>query len=192
MNPVRIGLVRRGRRRRGTEERSLGPGCGRGIRNGLDDKEVRIGGEEHRADASVCREKGPLAEGLAGGQIDERGEGVEGVADAQEEASVAEAPEILAMVVEPPRGTGDDVAARKLEEKGVDVAVPIVFGIVGHARKKAANGKGEEQVTVVDVVDGEQRTAGEKELRRERLEAQRLKGDAKRRFRPFGEERGDQ
>jgi hypothetical protein len=57
---------------------------------------------------------------------------------------VAEAPEILAVVVEPPGGAGEDVAARQLEEKGVDVAVLIVFGIIGHARKKSAYGKGEE------------------------------------------------
>jgi hypothetical protein len=47
-------------------------------------------------------------------------------------------------------------------------------------------------MAVVDIVDGEQRTAGEQELRGERLEAQRLQGDAKRRFRPSGEERGNQ
>jgi hypothetical protein len=100
---------------------------------------------------------------------------------------VAEAPEVLAVVVEPPRGAGDHVAAGKFEEKSVDVAVLIVFRIARQTCKKAANGKGEEQVAVVDIVNGKQRTAGEQELRGERLEAERLEGDAKRRFRPLGE-----
>jgi hypothetical protein len=57
---------------------------------------------------------------------------------------MAEAPEVLAVVVEPPGGAGDDVAARKFEEESVDVAVLVVFGVVGKAREEAANSKREE------------------------------------------------
>jgi len=105
---------------------------------------------------------------------------------------VTEAPEVLAVVVKPPGSAGYDVASGEFEEKCVDVAVLVVFGIVGQARQEAANGEGEEQVPVVDVVDSEQRTAGEQELAGKRLEAQGFEGNAERRFRASGEERNGQ
>jgi len=40
----------------------------------------------------------------------------------------------------------------EFEEKCGRRAVLVVFGIVGQARQEAANGEGEEQVPVVDVV----------------------------------------
>jgi hypothetical protein len=97
-----------------------------------------------------------LAEGLACGQIDERGEGGEGVADTQEEATVTQAPQVLAVIVESPRGAGDDLAAGEFEQESVNVAVPIVFGISRQTREEAANGEGEQQMAVVDVMDGEE------------------------------------
>jgi hypothetical protein len=59
---------------------------------------------------AIGREEGSFAEGLTGGKVGERGEGGEGIADAQEEASVSEAPEILAVIVEAPLSAADGVA----------------------------------------------------------------------------------
>jgi hypothetical protein len=189
----RVGIDGLGRwRRGGAEERSFGAGDGWGASHGLDDEQVRSRGEQDSADAAVGCDEGALAKGLAGGQIEERGEGGEGVADAEEEATVAEAPKVLTVIVKAPGGAGDDFAGGEFEEEGVDVAVLIVWGIVGHTGKQAANGEGEEQVLVVDVVDGEERTSREQELAGERLEAQGFEGDAERWIRAAGEERGDQ
>jgi hypothetical protein len=129
----RVGIDGHGRWSGGwAEERSFGAGGRWGASYGLDDEEVPLRGGQDSADAAVGRDEGALAEGLAGGQIEERGEGGEGVTDAEEEATVAEAPKILTMIVKAPRGASDDFSGGEFEEEGIDIAVLIVWWIVGH------------------------------------------------------------
>lgn len=130
-----------------------------------------------------------LSEGLPGGEIGEWGEGGEGVADAQEEMAVAEAPEVLGVVVQVPGGASEDLASGKFKEHGVDDAVLIFFGFVGQARDEAVDDEGDEKVLVVDVVHREHGAAVEQELGGEGLEADVLEGDAQRRLRTAGEDR---
>ena len=124
--------------------------------------------------------KGCWAKGSPGGEVGEWSEGGEGVADAQEEVAVAEAPEVLGVVVEVPGGAGEDLAGGEFEEDGVDDAVLIVGGLVGQAGDEAVDDEGDEKMLVVDVVQREHGAAVEQELGGEGLEAEVFEGDAER------------
>ena len=134
--------------------------------------------------------KGLLGEGLAGGEVGERSEGGEGVADAEEEVAVAKVPEVLGVVVQVPGGAGEDAASGEFEEDGVDDAVLIVLGLVGQARYEAVDDEGEEKVLVVDIVQREHGAAVEQELGGKRLEAKIFERDAQRWLRAAGSTRG--
>src|SRR5271154_6682979 len=131
-----------------------------------------------------------LDEGLAGREVGQRSEGGEGVADAQDEVTVAEAPEVLGVVVQVPGGAGEDFASRKFQENSVDDTVLVVFGLVAQARDEAVDDEGEQKVFVINVVQREHRAAVEQELRREGLEAEVFEWDAKGRLRAASK-RGD-
>jgi hypothetical protein len=117
-----------------------------------------------------------LGKGLASGQVGERSEGGEGVADAQEEVAVTKTPKILTVVVGAPGGAGKDVAGGKFQQDGVDCAVHVVFGFIGQTLEKVAGTEGEQEVLIVDVVDGQHGAASEEELLGERLEAELVQG----------------
>ncbi len=83
------------------------------------------GERNERCDAAIGRgEKGALGEGLASGEVGERSEGGQVVADAKEEVAVAKAPEVLCVVVQVPGGAGEYAAIGELDEDGIDDAVP--------------------------------------------------------------------
>jgi len=103
---------------------------------------------------------------------------------------VAEAPEVLAVVVEPPGGARQDMAGGKFEEQSVDVAVQIVLGLIGQAAQKTVHGEGNEEMPVVDVVEGEHGAAGEEKFAGELLVAHRFEGNANGGV-GFGEERSN-
>jgi hypothetical protein len=165
--------------------------CGFLFRFGFDDEHVGVGGEEEESDVAVERgEEGALGEGRGRGEVGEWRDGAEGVADAEEEASVTEGPEVLAVIVESPLGAGEDAAGGEFEEEGGDVAVLVGGRVVGDALEEGAGVVGEQEVGVVDEVEGEHGTAGEEELRDERLEAEWRKRDAEGRVRIAGEAAG--
>ncbi len=109
---------------------------------------------------------------VTGGEVGERREGGEGIADAQEEVAVAEAPEVLGVVVQVPRGAGEDPAGGELKQKGVDDAILIVRRFIVQARDEPVNDEGEEKMFVINVVQREHRAAIEQEFRGEGLEAE--------------------
>jgi hypothetical protein len=121
-----------------------------------------------------------LDEGLGSGEVGERSKGGEGVANAQKELAVAKAPEVLGMVVQMPRGAGEDAAGGKFDQNGVDNAVLIVVGFVGETGNEAVDDEGDEKVLVVDVVQGEHGAAVEQELGREWLVAEVFEREPKR------------
>jgi hypothetical protein len=175
---VRGGGWMRGRPEERRPRRFCG-GCGFLFRFGFDDEHVGVGGEEEESDVAVERgEEGALGEGCGRGEVGERGDGGEGVADAEEEASVTEGPEVLAVVVESPLGACEDAAGGEFEEEGGNVAVLVGGRVVGDALEEGAGVVGEQEVCVVDEVEGEHGTAGEEELRNERLETEWGKRDA--------------
>ncbi len=135
--------------------------------------------------------KGRSAKRLPGGEIGEGGKCREGIPDTQEKATVAEAPEILAMVVETPRRPAEDAAGGKLEQESIDVTVLIVRRIVGDALEEAAGTEGDEEMLIVHVVEREHGAAGEEELGGERLETQGFEGDAERGVRIARQKRWD-
>jgi hypothetical protein len=92
------------------------------------------------------------------------------------------------VVVQVPGGAGKGAACWEFEEKGVDDAVLIVFGLVGEAGYEAVNDEGEEKMLVVNVVQGEHRAAVEQELGGERLEAEVFERDAEWRLELCGED----
>lgn len=93
---------------------------------------------------------------------------------------MAEAPEILTAVVEPPLGAAKDVARGKFEEDGFDVAVLVFGGLVGETLEEPMGAVGEEKVFVVDVVERIHGAAGKQELGGEVLEADWFQRDTKR------------
>jgi hypothetical protein len=157
----------------------------------FDDEEVGRGGEEDGPDATFggAHERA-FDEGATGGEVGERGEGGERATDAEEEVAVAELPEVLAVIVESPGGLGEDASGGKFEEESVDVAILIGFGIVGQTGEKTADGEGEEEMAIVDVVEGKERTALQEELVGDGLEAEGFERNTKWRVGPFGEQGG--
>jgi hypothetical protein len=121
-----------------------------------------------------------LGEGIGSGEVGYRSEGGEGVADAQHEVAVAEAPEVLGVIVQMPGGSGEDATGGEFEENGIYDTVLVVFGLVGEAGDEAMSDEGEEKMFVINVVQREHRAAVEQKLRAERLEAEILQGDAQR------------
>ena len=138
---------------------------------------------------SVVR-KGRSRKGSPLGRLASGSEGGERVADAEEKASVSEAPEILAVVVESPLGAAEDVAGGELEEDGLNVAVLVFRGFVGQTLEEATDAVGEEEMLVVDVVERVHGAAGEKELGGERREADWFQRDANARGRDCGQPEG--
>jgi hypothetical protein len=96
--------------------------------------------------------------------------------------AVAEAPEVLGVIVQMPGGSGEDAASGEFEENGVDDTVLIVFGLVGEEGDEAMGDEGEEKMFVINVVQREHRAAVEQKLRAERLETEIFQGDAQREF----------
>jgi len=78
---------------RGAEERSLRFGLGGSAFDSFDGEQIGIGREDDGGYAAIVGgEKWMLGKGLANGEVGEGSEGGEGVADAQEEVTVAEVP----------------------------------------------------------------------------------------------------
>ena len=95
--------------------------------------------------------------------------------------AVTEAPEILAEVVKTPFGVGEFAAGGEFEEDGLDDAV-LVFGwTIGDTRHETGDAEGDEEMLIVDVIDGEHGSAFEEVAGGDRLEAEGLKGNALRR-----------
>ena len=91
---------------------------------------------------------------------------------------MAEAPQILAVVVRAPGGAGKDVAGGEFDQDGVDGAVHVVLWLVGQPREEMAGAEGEEKMLVVDIVDGQHGAACEEELLGEWLEAELFQREA--------------
>jgi hypothetical protein len=167
----------------GPEERSLRFCLGWSTFYRLDGEEVGVGGEDDGGYAAIVREeKRILRKGLTGGKVSKRGEGGEGVADAQEEVPVAQVPEVLAVVVSAPGGASQDVAGGKLEQDCVDGAIHVVLGLVGQSFEQVAAAEGEQKMLIVDVVEREHGAARQKELLGEGLEAELFQRQALRGF----------
>jgi hypothetical protein len=175
----------------GAEERSLRFGWSGRSFDGFHSEQVGIRGQDDGGDASIFGgEKWPLRKGLAAGEVGEGSEGSEGIADAQEEVTVTEAPQILAVVVRAPGGAGEGVAGGELDQDGVDGAVHIVLWLVGQPGEEVAGAEGEQKMLVVDVVDGQHGAACEEELLGQGLESELVQGEAKRRLGAAGGEEG--
>jgi hypothetical protein len=148
-------------------------------RHGFEDEEIVFRRENNGGDATVGGKEGSLAEGLARCEIGDRREGSKGIADAQKEGSVAKTPEVLAVIVKTPLGSGEDVAGGDFNQNCVNEAILIVGRLVGQALEEAMGAPGEKQMPVVHVMEGVHGAAGEKELRRGLLEAKWFQRDAK-------------
>jgi hypothetical protein len=163
-----FGSTRRGR----AKERGLRLRLGRGVLDGFGDEEVGVGREDHSSEAAFGRvDEGLLYEGVVSREVCEGSEGGESVADAKEEVSVAEAPEVLSGVVEVPGGAREDFTSGDFQQKGVDQTVLIVSWLVRQAGDKAMDDEGNEEVLVINVVHGKHGAAVEHKLSGERLEA---------------------
>jgi hypothetical protein len=177
-------------RSRRTEEGSLRLLVRRDALDGLDDEEIGFGREDQGRKAALGRdEEGILGEGMTGGEIGERGEGGEGIADTEEEMAMAKIPEVLGVVMEVPGGAGENLSGRELEQEGVDDTVLIVLGLVGQAGDEAVGDEGKENMLIVNVVEREHRAAVEQELWRKRLEAEVFQWDTKSWLGDAGEDR---
>ena len=62
--------------------------------------------------------------------------------------------------MEAPLGGGEDVAGGDFEEDGLDGAVVVVGGLVGQTLHEAVDGVCDEEMLVVDEVDGGEGLAG--------------------------------
>ncbi len=153
-------------------------------------REGGVGGEGDGLYAAGGVEKRMEDEGIAVGEVGEWGDDAEVVADADKELTVADIPEVLAVVVEDPLGAGEDAAGRKLEEESVNVAVFVGGGIVGDAADETAGVEGDEEMGGVDVIDGEHGAAAEERARGYRLETQRIERDTDRGLGPLGKQAG--
>ena len=91
----------------------------------------------------------------------------------------------MGVVVEVPVGAGEDVGGGEFEEDCFDGAVHVVGWLVGEARDEFFDDEGEEEVLVVDVVEGEHGAAVEEELLGDGLEAELFEGKAERLVRVF-------
>ena len=74
------------------------------------------------------------------------------------------------------------MAGGYFEKDGVDGAIVIVLGVVDQTPEQMAPAEGEEEMLVVDVVQGEHGAAGEQELDGLGLKAETFKRDTKRRL----------
>jgi hypothetical protein len=158
------------------------------VLDGFGDEEVGVGREDHSSEAAFGRvDEGLLYEGVVSREVCEGSEGGEGVADAKEEVSVAETPEVLGGVMEVPGGAREDFTSRDFQQEGVDQAVLIVGWLVGQAGDETVDDEGEEEVLIVDVVQGKHGAAVEQKLSGERLEAEVFEGDTEGLVDAFGE-----
>lgn len=123
-------------------------------------------------------EEGPASEGFRCRKVGQRRDSGKGVANAEEEVAMAQAPEVLGVVVEMPGGPGEYLAGGKFEEKGVDDTVKIFVGFVRQSRDQAVDDKGQKKMFVIDVMDREHGAAVEQKLVRDGLKAETLEGDA--------------
>ena len=128
---------------------------GWGIGDGFNGDEITGGGDGDVADGAVQLDKGLLLKGLAGGEVGKGVDEGELAADAEDEAAMADGPEIAAVVSLTPGGAGEDLAGGELKQDGGYVLVLVGLLCVGHAGEQAAAGEGGEQVSVVDEVEGE-------------------------------------
>lgn len=116
-------------------------------------------------------------------QICKRREHMQVVADTEQEVSVTHIPEVLGVIVHAPGCTGQNSSRGKLEEKRVNISVVVTWRAVGEALEQPPDSEGHEEMLVVNIMQREVGCAGETELLRKLLEAERLKGDAQDRLR---------
>ena len=171
----------------GFEWHGSGFGLGGTMLEGFDEEHLGVGGELDGDDPAGEGEEGILGEGLGL----KGGEGGEGVADAEQEVAAAEVPEVAGVVVEAPGGAGEDAAGgevfgREFEEEGVYGVVDVFGRVFGDAGHEAADGKGDEEMVIVDVVQGKETAARGEKLRLWREEAEGREGDVSWRFGGFG------
>jgi hypothetical protein len=131
-----------------------------------------------------------LGEGLTGGEVGERSEGGEGVADAEKEVAVAEVPEVLTVVVKVPGGASENLSGGEFEEDGVGYAILVILGLIPEAWDEAVDDEGDKKVLVVNVMQREHRTATEQKLSGDGLKAEAVEGDTERRLRAAHEPGG--
>jgi hypothetical protein len=91
---------------------------------------------------------------------------------------VAEVPEVLAVVVNEEFGAGDEAAGGKLEEEEVDVVILVGGRVVRNAGDESAGVEGDEEVRVVDVMQGDHGAAVEEVTWWQRHEAEVLESDS--------------
>ena len=91
--------------------------------------------------------------------------------------------------MEAPAGVGEDLSGGQVHEDGVDVAVDVLRGISGNSLEQAAEVKRNQEVTGVDVIEGEDRGAGGEHGRGEWEVAERFERDAE--VRRTGSQKGD-
>ena len=79
-------------------------------------------------------------------------------------------------------------------EDGIDDTILVVLGLARKARDETVDDKGDEEMLIVDVVQGEHRTAAEQELRGKSLKAKGFEGNTLLRLDAAGEggQRGQQ
>src|ERR1700733_5623847 len=82
------------------------------------------------------------------------------------------------MVMQVPGGAGEGFAGREFDEDGVDVAVHVVYWLVGEAGDQFLDDEGDEEMLVVDVVESEHGAAVEQELFGEGHEAEVFEREA--------------
>jgi hypothetical protein len=156
-----------------------GVGVDEGKRIGaFDGEEVGLGREDDSDDVASGAEERVLEERLAGGEVGEGREGGEGVAQAEEELSVAEVPEVLAVIVDEHLGAGEEAAGGQLQEQEIDVVILIGGGVVGDAGDEAAGVEGDEEVSGIHIMQGEHGAAVEEITRGQRHEAYVFKRDS--------------
>jgi hypothetical protein len=122
-------------------------------------------------------EEGALDEGVMVREVGERGEDGEVVADAKQKLACAQVPQVLTVVVEQPFGAGEDAAGGEFEEQSIDVAVLLVGPVVGGTPDEAAGDEREQDVAIVDVVQGQHRASTEQVTGQQGLEAERIEED---------------
>jgi hypothetical protein len=122
-------------------------------------------------------EERALEEDVVVSEISERGKGGELVADAKQKLAAAQVPEVLTVVVEQPFGAGEDAARGEFEEQSVDVAVQLVGPVFRGTPDEAAGDEREQDVAIVDVVQGYHRASTQQVTGQQGLKAERIEGD---------------
>ena len=161
------------------EAGDFGIGVDEGKRvSAFDGEEVSLGREDDGYNATVGVEEGMLDEGLARVEVGEWCEGGEAVAEAEEELSVAEVPEVLAVIVDEHLGAGEEAAGGEFDEQEIDVVILIGRGIVGDAGNEVAGVEGDEEMSGIHIVQGEHGAAVEQIAGGQGHEADVLKRDS--------------